>query len=76
MLRKSGKNPKKSYLDNYARYTGIAFQMLAIILLGVWGGIKLDEWLQLQFPVFTLLLSVLSVFLAIYTVVKDLLKKK
>lgn len=49
--------------------------MLGIILIGVFGGVKLDQWLALDMPVFTMILSVLSVILAIYTVTKDLLKK-
>ena len=64
----------KKYLDSYARYTSIAFQMLAIILIGVFGGIKLDEWLELKFPVFTVILTILSVVLAIYYTVKDLVR--
>ena len=68
-------NQEKKQLNNYAKYSSIAFQMLAIILIGVFGGVKLDEWLELKFPVFTVILSLLSVSLAIYTVVKDLLKK-
>jgi F0F1-type ATP synthase assembly protein I len=68
-------NQKKSYLNNYARYSSIAFQMLAIILLGVFGGYKLDGWLN-TIPVFTVLLSLLSVVIAIYSVVKDLLNNK
>lgn len=67
-------NEKKKSLKNYAKYTSIAFQMLTIILLGVFGGIKLDEWLNLKFPAFTLILTLLSVILAIYYVIKDLLK--
>jgi len=65
---------KKKLLDNYARYSSIAFQMLAIILLGVFGGIKADQWLHMRVPVFTVILSILSVILAIYYVTKDLLK--
>jgi F0F1-type ATP synthase assembly protein I len=65
---------KKKSLDNYTRYSSIAFQMLIIILIGVFGGIKLDEWLNMKVPVFTIILSILSVILAIYTVTKDLLK--
>ncbi|MCD4697982.1 MAG: AtpZ/AtpI family protein [Bacteroidales bacterium] len=61
-------------MDSYAKYSSIAFQMLFIILLGVFGGIKLDEWLNLHYPIFTVILSMLSVILAIYYVVKDLLK--
>ncbi len=71
-------NPKKKFLkplNNYARYSSIALQMAVIIMAGVFGGIKLDSWLKLKFPAFTLSLSLLSVGLAIYTVIKDLLKK-
>ena len=70
----SKEKQKKNYLNNYAKYSSIAFQMLAIILIGVWGGYKLDEWLDLKFPIFTVTLSLLSVIAAIYYVVKDLLK--
>jgi F0F1-type ATP synthase assembly protein I len=67
-------NKKKNNLNNYAKYSSIALQMLVIILVGVFGGVKLDEWLNLSIPVFTVLLSLLSVAVAIYTVIKDLLK--
>jgi hypothetical protein len=50
--------------------------MFAIIGIGVFGGVKLDQWLNLGFPVFTVLLSILSVAASIYTAVKDLLRKK
>jgi F0F1-type ATP synthase assembly protein I len=65
---------KKKYLDSYAKYSSIGFQMLAIILIGVFGGIKLDQWLELNIPVFTIILSILSVILAIYYAVKDLIR--
>jgi F0F1-type ATP synthase assembly protein I len=48
--------------------------MLIIILIGVFGGVELDKWLKLSVPVFTIVLSLLAVTLAIYTVTKDLLK--
>ena len=66
---------KKKILKSYARYTSIAFQMLVIILAGVFGGRELDKWIQTGFPVFTLILTIFSVILAIYSVIKDLLKK-
>ena len=70
----SSKKEKKA-LNSYARYSSIAFQMLVIMLAGVFGGRELDRWLELQFPVFTLILTILAVILAIYFVIKDLLKK-
>jgi hypothetical protein len=54
----------------------MATQMLAIIGLGVWGGVKLDAYLGLKVPVFTLVLSLLSVAAAIYLSIKDFIKKK
>ncbi|MCD4679140.1 MAG: AtpZ/AtpI family protein [Bacteroidales bacterium] len=66
---------KKKQLNSYAKYSSIALQMLVIILAGVFGGYKLDELLKIQFPIFTLIFSLLSVSLAIYVVIKDLLKK-
>lgn len=68
---------KKQPLTDYGRYAGMAIQMGATIALGVWGGRKLDEWLEMQkFPVFTVILSLLSVFVAMYWAVRDLLRKK
>jgi F0F1-type ATP synthase assembly protein I len=53
----------------------MAFQMLVIILLGIFAGYKLDLWLHTK-PVLTIILSLSSVILAIYFVTRDLLKKK
>jgi F0F1-type ATP synthase assembly protein I len=50
--------------------------MLAVILLFVIGGIKLDEYLHMSFPVFTVVLSLTGVILGTYVGVKDFLKKK
>lgn len=67
--------PNKNQLNNYTKYSSIALQMLVIILIGVYGGYKLDGLLKIKFPVFTLILSLLSVGLAIYVAIKDFLKK-
>lgn len=53
----------------------MAIQMAAIIVGGVLGGIELDKLLKLQFPAFTLSLTLLSVFLAIYYFIRDVIKK-
>ena len=74
MSKATPNNKKKKDLNSYAKYSSIAIQMLVIILLGIWGGVKLDEMVSLQFPLFTVLLSFISVSLAIYVVIKDLLK--
>lgn len=42
---------------------------------GTYGGVQLDKWLGLKFPIFTLALAMASVFLAIYIFIKDFIKK-
>jgi hypothetical protein len=71
-------NPrKKSPPIDLGKYAGMGFQMAAIIGLGTFAGIKLDQFLGLKkVPVFTLLLALLSVFGAMYFFIKDFLKKK
>ncbi len=67
---------KKKLLENYAKYTTISFQMIVIILAGVFGGIQLDKIVNWETPVFTIILSILSVIFSIYYVTKDLLRTK
>lgn len=76
MDKENPQKPKKPPLTDYGKFTAMAFQMGITIALGVWGGMKLDEYFPLgRFPVFTISLSLLSVFGAMYWVIKDLLKK-
>ena len=58
------------------RLSGIAFQIIIIILLGVFGGKKLDDYFQTENPYYTLGLSVLAVFISLYFILKEVLKKK
>ncbi|MGC9470368.1 MAG: AtpZ/AtpI family protein [Bacteroidales bacterium] len=67
---------QKKPLDTYVRYSSLAFQMIFIILLGVFGGMKLDKWLQFEFPVFTFVLTILAVAFSIYYAVRDLIRLK
>jgi len=52
----------------------MALQMLVIIGLTTWGGVKLDELLEMKTPVFTIILSLLGVFTALYVSLKDFIK--
>lgn len=65
---------KKERLNNYARFSGIGFQMLATIGLGVFGGIKLDETYQNQHQIFTIICSLGSIAVALYFVIKQVSK--
>jgi hypothetical protein len=76
MDKEKPENRKKQRLTDYGKFSAMAFQMGITIALGVWGGMKLDQYYPIsRFPVFTIVLSLLSVFGSMYFVIKDLLKK-
>jgi len=68
---KNQKNKRK--FDDFIRYSGLAFEMAAIMGIGVFMGIKIDKWLDLSFPVFTFVLMIFSVIAAIYHAVRKFL---
>ena len=65
------KNKKKQH--NLIIFSQIGLQMLIIILVGVFVGYKLDQIYLNQYKAFTILFSLLSVALAIYVVIKQVL---
>ncbi|MCX6260589.1 MAG: AtpZ/AtpI family protein [Bacteroidia bacterium] len=72
--KKPPKNPENKGLRDFGRYSGLAFQMLAIIGVMTWCGVKLDKVLGLSTPVFTIILSLLGVFAGIYTAIRDFIR--
>ncbi len=65
------KKPKKQ-LNKYARFSGIAFQMMAIIGLGSFAGVKLDERYPNPNNLYTIIVSLASVLISIYFVIKQI----
>lgn len=45
--------------------------MAAVILAGVYGGQWADDQVGMEFPLFTLILSIVSVAIAIYIIIRD-----
>jgi len=68
--------PNKAGVNSILRYTSMATQMAITIFLGVWGGIKLDQTFQFKTPVMTLICSLLGVIMAVYIVIRDVLRKR
>jgi ATP synthase protein I len=68
------KNKLNKGIKDFGKYSGIAFQMIGIILISVWGGVKLDKLTGWHTPVFTIILSLFGVFAGIYSAVKDFIK--
>lgn len=63
--------PIPDRMRDLARYSGMAFQIGFIILLGALAGKKLDAYFALQRPIFTLVCSLFAVFAALYLSLKD-----
>jgi F0F1-type ATP synthase assembly protein I len=66
--------PSQKPLNAYAKYSSLGIQMAVIIGGGCYGGYKLDKYLQNKTPIFTIILSLASIALAMYVVLKDLIK--
>ncbi len=60
--------------SSYARYSSIGLQMLGTIGLGVWGGMKLDEWQGNHRPIWTIILSLTAIGASLYLFIKQLPK--
>jgi F0F1-type ATP synthase assembly protein I len=62
--------------NHFIQYSGIAFQFFGLIFAGLFIGSKLDEYIELNTPVFTisfLFLFVIGFFIRLYI---DLFKKR
>lgn len=79
MLMKQPKTNQKENsngLDKYAKYSGLAVQMILIILIFVWAGKKLDEKFMDEKQVFVIVFSLLGVFTGLYVALKDFINFK
>lgn len=65
---------EKQAAKNYVRYTGIGFQMIAVIGLFTFVGYKIDQSRDSAQPIFTAVLSLIGVCVALYQVVRSLKK--
>ena len=65
---------KNKSLRKYARFSGLAFELLALIGGGSFAGVKLYQRNANEFPLFTLIFSLSSVMIALYLVIKAVIK--
>lgn len=68
-------NKKLNQYNSYLKYSGLAIQLLAAI--GVFGflGYKIDQWLEIRFPAFMLLLGFLAFGGMMYQVYRSINKE-
>ena len=60
---------------SFVQFSGIAFQMLGTIGLGVWVGMKLDAWQQNHRPIWTIVLSLTAIGASLYLFIRQLTNK-
>jgi hypothetical protein len=60
---------------SFVQFSGIAFQMLATIGLGVWTGMKLDAWQDNHRPIWTIMLSLTAIGASLYLFIRQLTRK-
>jgi F0F1-type ATP synthase assembly protein I len=70
------KEKQRQSLNTFTRFSGMAFQIAAPIILGVLAGGSLDKHYPMKFPVYTTVLTIAGVFLGIYIVIRSVLKNK
>jgi F0F1-type ATP synthase assembly protein I len=74
-LNENKEQPKKKSLNAYVRYSGLSFTMIAIILLGVFGGQWLDKYFALKIPIFTASCTIFALIFALYYLIKEITRK-
>lgn len=65
---------KENPLKFYAKYSTLALQMIVIIVAGAFGGKAIDGFVKWDFPVFTLVLTILSVTGAVIYGMREIFK--
>ncbi|MHB1176714.1 MAG: AtpZ/AtpI family protein [Daejeonella sp.] len=71
-VEEEGLADEKQALSGYAKYTGVAFQMMAIIGASAFIGYKIDEYYNHQTQWVTAITCVLGVCLSIYQTIRQL----
>ncbi len=65
---------EKGKLQAYLKYSGLGFQMLLVLGLAAYGGIKLDAYVGNKNPWFTIGFMLLGVIGSIYKIIVSVMK--
>ena len=66
--------PNKSKSD-LMRYAGLGMQLFVSLGLAVFAGYKVDQWIDMKFPVLVWALPLIVLFLIIYKLIKETSKR-
>jgi uncharacterized membrane protein YbjE (DUF340 family) len=65
---------EKRMLSDYARYSNLAFKMIAVVLTAFFIGWQVDKWIHIGFPLFTLLFSAGALIAIMVLLIKEFSK--
>ena len=74
--RKKYNLPENKGVSKFLYFSGMGFQMIAIIGAFAYIGYKIDEAKGSKKPIFTALFSLLGVGLSLYSVIKSIVRNK
>lgn len=61
---------------NTMRYVGLGTQLMAMMLVAVWGGWKLDKLIGWRFPLLLLLLPLIALGFSLWQLIREFNKPK
>ena len=62
--------------QNMMRYASLATQWMVMMLIGVWGGHKLDKLINWKVPLFLILFPLISLALSMWQLINELNRQK
>lgn len=72
-MSKEKKNAPLKNVNSYARFSGYAIQMFAIISVGTFIGVKLDEAYPNEYDGYTISLALAAVLISIFSVIRQII---
>jgi F0F1-type ATP synthase assembly protein I len=66
---------KRDKYSNAMKYAAVGTQMMVLLGLGVWGGLKLDEKMHTS-PLFLVVFPVIGLFISLYQLYRQLMGPK
>ena len=67
----NSKKKQQGQPNQFLKYSNLAFQLLLIFGVALWGGIALDDYLNFKFPLFTLVFILGALTGVIYQLIKS-----
>ncbi len=68
------KNERDRKLKSYLKFSTSAIQMAVLITIGALGGDWLDNYQKNEFPLWTLILTLIAIFGSLFQLIREVLK--